>query len=262
MSGAVRRINLLPREVGKKQDSRRTGVYVVLGLAAGAGSLFGFHTWQQNQVAALQAQVDAQVAANATLRAELADPELLAAEEIATTYAERRAAVEAALAIDVDWPAMLTDLAKLTPSDVWLTSFTAQSDTTNPTAPGLLNVAGESFSFPGAAGWLVTMRDKLESLTAAWLPSITRADAGGETLEDGTMAPVQVQVTWSSTAALTPAALSSRAVERIPPDPLGGTTFAAPSPPPATTDTTVPGTTTDTAVPGLPPATEPEGATE
>jgi type IV pilus assembly protein PilM len=193
-----RRLNLLPREVAAVREQRRAGMLVATGvgvLALGLGLVWAAG---RGQVSAARDDAAAAEATVARLRAQVAG--LQGVSQLEALLEARRQMVTAALADDVSWTRLLTQIATVIPNDVWLTSFSAQKTGRAPdgTATGTVNVSAMGFDHTSAARWLLRVGE-LPSLTGLWLPSSTRSGAGAESL-----------VSFQSTAQLTPAAHTDR----------------------------------------------------
>lgn len=191
---AGRRLNLLPREVAAVREQRRAGALVAAGvgvLALGLGLVWGAG---RGQVTAEREKADDAEATVARLRSQVAG--LQQVGQLEQALEARRRMVTAALADDVSWSRLLTQIATVIPNDVWLTSFSGQKSGRAPdgTATGTVNVSAMGFDHTSAARWLLRVGE-LPSLSGLWLPSSTRSGTGPESL-----------VSFQSTAELTPAA--------------------------------------------------------
>lgn len=193
-----RRPNLLPREVAAVREQRRAGMAVAAGVGALAIGLGLVWAAGRGQVSAERDKAEAAEATVARLRAQVAG--LQGVSQLEQLLEARRRMVAAALADDVSWPRLLTQIATVIPNDVWLTSFSGQKSGRAPdgTATGTVNVSAMGFDHTSAARWLLRVGE-LPSLTGLWLPSSTRSGAGAESL-----------VSFQSTAQLTPAAHADR----------------------------------------------------
>lgn len=189
-----RRLNLLPREVAAVREKRRAGLVVAAGVGALAVGLGLVWAAGRPQVSAERDKAEAAEAAAARLRAQVAG--LQGVSQLEQALEARRRMVTAALADDVSWTRLLTQIATVIPNDVWLTSFSGQKSGRAPdgTATGTVNVAAMGFDHTSAARWLLRVGE-LPSLTGLWLPGSTKSGTGAEAL-----------VSFQSTAQLTPAA--------------------------------------------------------
>jgi hypothetical protein len=146
----------------------------------------------QQQVASLQSQVGT----------------LQSATAVHGQAHARATLVVAALTGDIDWVRVLGQLAAVMPPNLHLSSFTGSrataasggSSSSSTSAPGVgtlsFNVTG-SGGLPAAAAWLQGLQ-RDHDLQGTWISGISITPSGG-------------QVTFTSTANLTPLAQSSRA---------------------------------------------------
>jgi Tfp pilus assembly protein PilN len=139
-----------------------------------------------------------------------------------------QAQITGLLSTDVSWSRMLQDIARTIPNDVWLTSFqgtvTQNTESTTPTAPpatdttgsttettpttvapaassaltGTVNFSAVGTDYPAVASWL-KMIAELPSLSDLWVPNVSEAKLGDQTVVD-----------FTSSADLTPSARSNR----------------------------------------------------
>ena len=185
----MRRITLVPREVAVGREQRRQVVMAGAGVAAMATLLVGAWAARGGQVTSERSNVkktQAQVLALQHQVASLADTDKLDLE-----LSQRRAQVKAVLAKDVAWTKLFNEVATELPSDVWLTSFGAQNG-------GAITFSAKGFDQTSTARWLLGI-GQIKSLSGLWVPTSTKSD-------DGSVSTV----TFSSTANLTPDAISNR----------------------------------------------------
>jgi Tfp pilus assembly protein PilN len=201
----VRPINLLPPEVAEERTRRRrSGLVIVAAIAYVVLLAAGVFYWN-TRVSAARAEVDAQDEINATLQGEvtsLADAGLLQAE-----FAARADLVRGALVNDVDWGIFLNDLARLLPPRVWVESFSGTvPQFASAEIVGEVSFNGVGFDFPDISAWLRALgSEAFAGLTGPWVSTASESAIGEESV-----------VTFSSTAVLTAAAVTDRAVELIP----------------------------------------------
>ena len=164
----------------------------------------GIFVWS-GRVAAAERSLDTQVEANRALErkvASLADAGLLVTE-----YEEKATLVRSALAVDVDWGIILNDLARLVPPCIWVNTFSG-GVVVSPVAGllGQVSFSGVGFDFPDVSEWLRTLNSsQFAGIGGTWVSTIS-AGAQGE----------QDVVNFTSTAALTSAAVTNRADLLIP----------------------------------------------
>ena len=207
----MRRIDLLPASYLQGQKDRRNlslivlaGVVVVLLLGVWWFMIGGQIKDAETELASVQAQ-------NQQLQAQIDE-----LQEFAALDAEvqaKRTALQTVFVGDVDWPALMTELAMVIPGEVWLDSMqasvgangTVPTETNaidiDPTAPiGRITFNGKALTMPGVAKWLIRLGTTKE-FVAAWLGNASRA-AGEDAL--GRV------VTFTSTVELGPETASGR----------------------------------------------------
>jgi len=104
---------------------------------------------------------------------------------------QRQAALQTAMTGDVDWPAVLTEVAMVVPGEVWLTSLqgSAVTDETSPVGTedaeidvaerepfGRVQFQGTSLSMPGIGKWMIRL-GSVKDFQAVWLNSATEKPA-------------------------------------------------------------------------------------
>ncbi len=200
----MRSINLLPPESRKKAGARRRqALWVLLGLAYLA-LLVAATFWFQGRVGEARDDLEEQQAVVAQVQREI--DELGDLEALRVGFETRVAVVDGILARDVAWGRLLNDLARMIPPRVWLGSFTGAADPPDSPVVGQLTMAGTGFDYTDVASWLRALESSnFPGVDDTWVSSITLGEIGRVEVVD-----------FSSSTALTDAALSARAAERIP----------------------------------------------
>lgn len=202
----MRTINLLPPEAAQRATARRKTVgFVALGIVYIA-LLALVAVWWQGKLTDAEADLDAQVAANARIEAEIAS--LAGVRSLRSTYDDGVERLGNALARDIAWGRLLNDLARIIPDRLWITSLTgtAQAVEDNPLLFGQVSVSGVAFDYPDASSWLrVLDAEEWPALGGGWVSSTSLASIGES--------PV---VNFTSVASLLDAARSNRIEERTP----------------------------------------------
>lgn len=203
----MRSINLLPPEQAERSRATRRRALLGLLLLVYIGLLAaGWFLFTQRR-AAVQDELAAQQTINDSIQRQIG--QLDDARQLAITFDDRVAQLNAALVVDVEWGRLLNDIGRLIPDTVWLNSFTATTSIPEDDGdPGFGSVvmAGVAFDYPDAATWLLTVdAPEWPALGGAWVNN-TAAGQVGQT-------PV---VTFSSAATITAGALSNRAELRTP----------------------------------------------
>lgn len=209
---AVPRVNLLPPEISEKSRLRRAKLAMVgTGLAAAAvvGVLYA---QQAANVSKAQHAKDEAAAKSVELRDQL--DQLKTVQQTKVDVDNARTTLAAAMKNEVYWSKYLHDVQLTIPETVWLTSFTVtMNDGSTPGAapatgangPSVLDAGIGTVAFDGVA---MTHND-----VAAWLESLGRekgyANPYFTDASDLLIGKTEV-VKFSSTASITPAALSNR----------------------------------------------------
>lgn len=201
----MRPINLLPPEVAEERTRRRRILLLVLAGVAYLAALAGGVFYWNSRVSAAKADVEAQQEINRTLEREVAA--LADAGALDEEFKSRAALVRFALEADVDWGVFLNDLSRLLPARVWIETFSGVIDPgLSPGVVGTMTFNGVGFDFPDVSEWLRSLGSgAFAGITGPWVSTATETMIGEE--------PV---VTFSSTAALTPGAVTDRAEDLIP----------------------------------------------
>src|SRR5688500_17942375 len=211
----MRRIDLLPVAYVQRRRERRNVSYVLIAGAVIVLLLIGWYFLLRSDIADARDELAGVNAENAALQAQIDELQrfaLLDAEVKA-----KRTALNTVFAGDIDWPAIMTEIARVVPGDVWLESRQSSAGTaegaapvaseTNPilltdkTTVGRITFNGNSAScMPGVARWLVRLA-AVDEFDAAWIGQATEADS-----RPGCEPPV----TFDSTLQLNAKALSHR----------------------------------------------------
>ncbi|MEX2458034.1 MAG: PilN domain-containing protein [Actinomycetota bacterium] len=175
------RINLLPPEMLERQRARRqTTVVAAIGLVV-ILLLGGFWFMQQLELSGVQRDLDAQLARNAELQAEV--DELSRFDEILAEIADKEELLGTLMRNEVRWSGVLRDLSLVIPGRAWLTVMTASVD--DPSTGGVPGVGGEGIigqiSFTGfadrhptVAEWLTAL-EKIRGMINPWISSSSLA---------------------------------------------------------------------------------------
>ncbi|MEA3076844.1 MAG: type pilus assembly protein PilM [Actinomycetota bacterium] len=203
-SPATRLTTLFPKEYAEAGAERRARVFTGVAVAGLAATLVG--AWGVRQASVASARSDAQTATANANDLERQVQKLTPFEQAEIQINAQKTAAQAALAADVDVPVFMDTITAAMPADVGMTAFTftigqsaAGSLGLAPgTAPiGSISVSADGLSQDSAAHWITKLRE-LGILTDVWVPSSAKVGNGNN-------------VTFSSTASITPAAKSHRA---------------------------------------------------
>lgn len=208
----MRRIDLLPAVYAQQRAARRNFAFVVAGGAVVFLLLVAWWFMIGQQIGAAKDDLAAVQATNAQLQAqidELAPFAALEAEVVA-----KRTALQTVMVGDIDWPAVMTEVAMVIPSDVWLETLSASSDSVETRVPtevapidvdpktaiGRVTFSGRALTMPSVAKWLIRLTTANEFF-AAYLSSASKGV--------GTT-PFERTVTFSNTIELSQKAASDR----------------------------------------------------
>jgi Tfp pilus assembly protein PilN len=180
----MRRVDLLPESYRLRHRQRRNLALIV---GAGVVVLLLMILWwvvlgmrvndQRDRLEQAQAR-------NAQLQQRI--DRLQSFAQLESEVQAKQAALKTVMAGDVDWPALLTEVAMVVPGEVWLDSLTASAGDTEGSAPvgtetnpirlskqqpfGRISFSGSSLSMPGVAKWLIRLQS-VDDFQAVWLES-------------------------------------------------------------------------------------------
>jgi Tfp pilus assembly protein PilN len=180
----VIRINLLPPEITQKRKDERRWQWVVIGGIVVAVVFVGVFALLQLQVSMKQGEV-ASVKQQAAVLTEQAQRFQIFQEKQAD-LTNRRAIVAGALAGRVDWSRLLSEVALVLPSDIYLTQLGATQPAAGaagaPGTPGQFTMAGRALDVPNdvpdlgykSIAKLLSRLADLQQLDAVWLTDSTK----------------------------------------------------------------------------------------
>lgn len=196
------RVNLLPPEIAERRRFRRIQYGLGAGVLAAAGIVALLFVSASASVGSANEELTTANAENARLQAETATY-----ADVAAIYAQAAAAevmLTEAMGQEVRYSRFLSDLSLSIPENVWLKSLTFAQGETPPavgsTEPGIgtVTVTGVGFSHEDVAVWLESLAGQT-GYTNPYFSTSTESLIGPRTVVD-----------FSSTATLTPAALSGQ----------------------------------------------------
>ncbi len=209
----MRRIDLLPAAYQERRRQRRAVGLVVIASMLVLLLLIGWWILLGAQVSDERDELADAQARNSQLQTQIADLSKFA--ELQAEVEAKRAALLAVMTGDVDWPALMTEIAMVIPGEVWLTSMSASAGTTEGASPvgtetapirvsdqtpfGRIAFQGRSLSMPGVAKWLISLRN-VKEFSAIWLNTASANVVEGE----------QTVVDFDSTLELSDRAASER----------------------------------------------------
>lgn len=214
----MRRIDLLPSVYEERRRQRRNVLSIVLAGVLILLLLVGWWFYLGLQIGDAEDELAEVQSRNAVLEQQIAELQRFA--ELAAEVEAKRTALQTVFAGDVDWPALLTEIAMVVPGEVWLTTMTASAGQTEGATPvgtetapvriaarepfGRIAFTGNSLSMPGVARWMIRL-ETVREFFAVYLNNA--AASGGET-------GVEL-VTFDSTLELSNRAASRRFQGRV-----------------------------------------------
>lgn len=209
----MRRIDLLPVAYMERRRQRRNVATVIVAGLVVFVLLMAWFLLLTTQISDARNELADVQADNRALEAQIA--ELARFAELEAEVQGKRSALQTVMAGDIDWPAMMTQIAMVIPGDVWLDSFATSAGATEGASPagtetnairisrqspvGRIQFIGHSVCMPGVARWLIRLAT-VEDFSAIWLNNATEQDS----------APGCEQVNFDSTLELSDGAVSNR----------------------------------------------------
>ena len=166
--GGVRRINLLPPTLAKARTERVQAAAIGAVVAILALVLLVLWFLKGSQVSDEQKQAASDTAQQAALQQKFTELKNASGQPTGSLSATDTD-IRSALAGDVDWASLITQIADAMPSDVWLTAFAGQRSGT-----GTVTFAGTGVAQTSAAQWLTDV-GQLNSLSDLWVSSSARS---------------------------------------------------------------------------------------
>ncbi len=207
--GALPRVNLLPPEIAERARFRRIQYGLGLGVVGALGVVTLLYVGASSGVNDAQTDLTAATDTGSTLTAEAGRY-----SEVTAVYAKAAAAqgmLTAAMGQEVRYSQLLNDLSLSVPENVWFTDigFTQTDGATPAAAPaagavatdpgiGQVTFSGTAFTHDDVAVWLESLATQ-KGLADPYFSSSTEKLIG-----------TRKAVEFTSTATLTPAALSGR----------------------------------------------------
>jgi Tfp pilus assembly protein PilN len=184
----VSRVNLLPTEIKKGQETRRRFTLFLLAGVALVVLILAFWFYQSMRLSDVQSEIDAQNQTNAAIQQQINS--LQQYEQLQTEAQQEQELLSSAYAGEVSYSGMLVDVSKVIPSDTYLTNFastlqppgstssstTTPSSTSTTTFVGNMTFSGETLHFDSMSTWL----NRLESVQGwanPWTSNVTADSA-------------------------------------------------------------------------------------
>jgi Tfp pilus assembly protein PilN len=180
----VSRVNLLPSEIKKGQETRRRFTLFLLAGIAIVLLVLAFWFIQSMRLGDVQSQIDAQNQRNAAIQQDING--LQQYEQLQTEAQQQEQLLATAYAGEVSYSAMLLDVSKVIPSDTYLTNFastlqppgsssSSTTTTTTTTFVGTMTFSGETLHFDSLSTWLNQL-ESVQGWANPWTSNVT-ADA-------------------------------------------------------------------------------------
>ena len=194
----MRRIDLLPPVYEERRRQRRNVVTVLVAGVLVLLLLFGWWFYLGIQINDAEDDLAQVQAENAAIEAQIAELQRFA--ELEAEVEAKRTALQTVFAGDVDWPALLTEVAMVIPGEVWLDTLNGSAGQTEGAQPvateaapiridakepfGRIAFLGTSLSMPGVAKWMLRL-ESVKEFFAVYLNSATQdADSFGVPVYD------------------------------------------------------------------------------
>jgi Tfp pilus assembly protein PilN len=177
----VSQVNLLPPDIRQGQRYRRvTGLVVLAGLAI-LGLIILFYLLQVGRLGAVNDDIAAQQANNATLNTQIA--ELSKYENLQAEAQQQQQLLNDAYAGEVSYSGLMMDMSRVVPADAFLSALSvttpgaAAAPATTPTTTttefiGSMTASGEAIGFDSLSQWLTNLAG-VNGWENPWMPTIT-----------------------------------------------------------------------------------------
>jgi Tfp pilus assembly protein PilN len=187
----MRRIDLLPvAYVQRRRDRRNVSIVIAIGLFL-VLLMVAWYFYLRTEISTANTELSTVKAQNAGLENQIAELQRFA--ELDAEVKAKRTALQTVFAGDIDWPAILTEIAMVTPGEVWLDTLQASAGNTEGSTPvdtetneirltqkspvGRIAFDANSAScMPGVAKWLIRLAS-VEEFDAAWIGSASESDS-------------------------------------------------------------------------------------
>ncbi|MDO8915437.1 MAG: hypothetical protein Q7W16_05075 [Coriobacteriia bacterium] len=218
------RINLLPPEIGQKRKDEHRWQWVIIGGIVAAVVFAGVFMLLQLQVSMKQGEV-ASVKQQAAVLGEQAQRFQIFQEKQAD-LAVRRGIVASALAGRVDWSRLLSEVALVLPSDIYLIQMGAAQPLAGaaglPGTPGQLTIGGKALDVPNdvpdlgyrSIAKLLSRLAELQQLDGVWLTNSVKPAAA-----TGSIAQTDFFITFGVTAEISAPATATASSPGVPAPP-------------------------------------------
>lgn len=196
----IRRVNLLPERYAELRKQKRTVGYAALGGAIVLVLLIFYWFSLSSQISQANDDFAATQQANAQIQKQVAALQHFA--DLQNEVNAKQQSLASVMAGDVDWSAVLSEIAMVIPGEVWLDSITASAGATegssqvgtetaeipitNEASFGRIAFNGEAMSMTSVAKWLLSL-GTVKDFAAAFLNRADRADVDARVIFDSTI---------------------------------------------------------------------------
>ena len=185
----MRRMDLLPAAYVERRRAKRNISFVLLAGGIVLLLLVAWYFVLRSQVSSAREELATIEQTNAGLQAQIDALQRFA--DLDLEVQTKRTSLQTVFAGDLDWPALLTEVAMVVPGEVWLENLTTSAGTTEGSSPvategnpirlsqelptGRVAFDGQSVCMPGVAKWLIRLAT-VKEFNAVWLGSASEAD--------------------------------------------------------------------------------------
>jgi Tfp pilus assembly protein PilN len=182
----VSQVNLLPPDVLQAQRVQRTTTLVAIAGMVLLLLVFGFYLVQNGRLGAVNDEIEAQEASNASIQASIAEKQRFA--DLQAEAQARQQVLAGAYAGEVSFSALLMDFSRVIPSDAYVDSLSvqaaAETGEVDPAAGagaaslvGTITTSGQAVSIDTLSAFL-TRLEQVKGWVNPWVPSVTKDDVG------------------------------------------------------------------------------------
>ena len=185
----MKRVDLLPASyVERRHQQRRTGL-IILAVLVAVVLVFGYWFYLGTQISDAETRLADKQAENARIQADIDRLQRFA--DLDQSIKTKEQALTTVMAGDIDWPAVLTEIALVIPGEVWLTDLTGSAlvvegatpagTETAPIRPttnqpfGRISFQGKSITMPGVAKWMIRLAS-VKKFATVWLNDAAEED--------------------------------------------------------------------------------------
>jgi Tfp pilus assembly protein PilN len=211
----MRQVDLLPERYAQRRRERRNIAFVALAGLLVLVLLIGYWVVLGSRVSDEQGKLADAQAHNAALQEEINKLQVFA--DLEAEVNAKRTALVTVMAGDLNWPAIMTEVAMVIPGELWLETVTASAGTTEgsvqaPTETNVIRISdntpvgriqfdGKALTMPGVAKWLIRLAT-VKRFDAVWLSSAIAEEEAAN--------PTPGLITFTNTVELGEKALSDR----------------------------------------------------